>query len=189
VLASHIAHDLRNALNGVAVNLEVVRGRSARGAAASEIAPFAATAAAEFEVASGAAEALLAFARSEPTVADVSVIVHRLARLLTLRAGSDVRVTDQSDGRARTAVPGDIVRAAVARSVLGGLSVGDSVACEISVGDGIFLNVTGATHVPTPDSELLDIAAVHDVRITSRGQTLELRFPAVDPRATPDAPA
>jgi hypothetical protein len=43
--------------------------------------------------------------------------------------------------------------------------------------------------LPTPDSDLLDIAAVHDVRITSRGQTLELRFPAVDPRATPDAPA
>ena len=189
VLASQIAHDFRNALNGVAVNLEVVRGRSARGAAASDIAPFAATAAAQFEEASSAAEALLAFARPEANAPDVSGIVHRLAKLLSLRAKSDVQVTDLSDGRAKTSAPGDIVRAAVARSVLGGLGVGESVACAITVGDGILLNVTGARHVPMPDSELLEIAAVHDVRITSHGQTLELRFPAIDPRATPDAPA
>jgi hypothetical protein len=175
-------------LNGVAVNLEVVRGRSARGAPPSDIAPFAATASAQFEAASSAAEALLAFARPEPAPADVSAIVHRLARLLSLHDRSEVRVTDGSDGRARTSAPGDIVRAAVARSVLIGLSVGEAVACEISVSDGIFLSVTGATHVPTPDSDLIEMAAVHDVRITSHGQMLELRFPAVDPRATPDAP-
>ena len=121
--------------------------------------------------------------------ADVSAIVQRLAKLLMLRANSEVRVTDNSEGQARTPAPGDIVRAAVARSVLGGVGSGGSVACEISVGDGIFLHVTGAMQLPTPDSDLLDIAAVHDVRITSRGQMLELRFPAVDPRATPDAPA
>jgi hypothetical protein len=187
VLATRIAHDFRNALNGVAVNLEVVRGRSARGAAASDIAPFAATAASQFEAASASAEALLAFARQEPARVDVAAIVHRLVRLLGLRAGSEIRVTDRSDGRAQTRAPGDIVRAAVAQSVLGGLSVGESIACEISVGDGIFLTVTGAMHVPRPDSDLLAIAAVYDVVITSHGQTLELRFPAVDARATPDA--
>lgn len=188
-LASHIAHDFRNALNGVAVNLEVVRGRSARGAPASDIAPFAATAALQFEEASSAAEALLAFARPESGAVDVAAIVQRLAKLLSVRAGAEVRVADRSAGRARTPAEADIVRAAVARSVLSGLGRGDAIACEITVGDGILLNVTGATHMPTPDSELLDIAAVHGVRITSRGQTLELRFPAADPRATSDAPA
>lgn len=189
VLATRIAHDFRNALNGVAVNLEVVRGRSARGAAASDIAPFAATAASQFEAASSAAEALLAFARPEPAGVDVAAITHRLTRLLALRPGSDVRVADRSGGRAQTLAPADIVRAAVARSVLNGLGAGASISCEITVGDGIFLSVTSATLAPTPDSDLLAIAAVHDVRITSRGQTLELRFPAVDARATPDAPA
>ena len=189
LLAARIAHDFRNALNGVAVNLEVVRARSARGAAASDIAPFAATAATEFEAASAAAEALLAFVRSEPAVVDVGVILQRLARLLALRASAEIRVTDRSDGRAQTSAPADIVRAAVARSVLSGFGVGGSLACEIGVGDGIFLTVTGAMHVPTPDPELLAIAAVHDVRITSRGPTLELWFPAVDPRATLEASA
>ena len=44
-LTDRTAHDIRNALNGVAVNLEVVRSRAARGADGSAIASFATAAA------------------------------------------------------------------------------------------------------------------------------------------------
>ena len=182
-VANHVAHDFRNALNGVAVNLEVVRGRSARGAESSAIAPFAAMAASQFEAASAAAEALLGFARPESGDADVAGIIGRLSRLLQVRGDSTLHVTDQSSGRARTTIPADVVRAAVARSVLAALVEGDSVACEIGVGDDIFLFVTGTTHVPPPDPELVAVASAHGVRFASRGQTLELRFPALDSRA------
>ena len=184
-VASHIAHDFRNALNGVAVNLEVVRGRSARGADATAIAPFAATASAEFEVAAAAAEALLGLARPEPGDADVAAILGRISRLLSLRTPTAVQVTDQSDGRARTRVPSDVVRAVVARSVLAPIGAGDTIACEIGVGDDIFLLVTGAMHVPPlPEPELVAAASSHGVRFVSRGLTLDLRFPALDSRAT-----
>jgi hypothetical protein len=188
-VAEHVAHHFRNALNGVAVNLEVVRGRSARGADASAIAPFAATAASQFEAAAAAAEALLGFARPEPGETDVAAVTKRLSRLFSVRGGSSIAVTDQSSGRARTPVPGDVVRAAVARSVLAaigsGNGSGDAVACEIGVGDDIFLRVTGAMHVPPPlDPELIAVASAHGVRFASRGHTLELRFPALDSRAT-----
>ncbi len=39
-----VAHEVRNALNGVAVNLEVARGRSQRGSDVAQIAPFIETA-------------------------------------------------------------------------------------------------------------------------------------------------
>ena len=182
-MASHVAHDFRNALNGVAVNLEVVRGRSARGAEASAIAPFAATAASQFEAASAAAEALLGLARPESGEADIAGLVGRLSRLFAVRGEATIRVTDQSSGRARTAIPADVVRAAVARSVLAAVVAGDTVACEIGVGDDIFLLVTGTTHVPPPDPELVAVASAYGVRFVSRGQTLELRFPALDSRA------
>jgi len=188
-VANHVAHDFRNALNGVAVNLEVVRGRSARGAEATTIAPFATTAAAEFEVASAAAEALLALTRPEPGDADVAAIIGHLARLFSLKRPTSVQVTDQSGGRARTAAPADLVRAVVARSVLAAIETGDTVACVIGVGDDIFLLVTGAMHVPPlPDPELAAVALSHGVRFVSRGLTLDLRFPALDSRAT-HAPA
>jgi len=183
-VANHVAHDFRNALNGVAVNLEVVRGRSARGADASAIAPFAATAASQFESASAAAEALLALTRPEPGEADVSALLGRLARLFAVRSPGILQVTDQSSGRARTSVRADLVAAAVARSVLAAVVENGTVACEIGVGDDIFLFVTGTTHVPPPDPDLVAVASAHGVRFAPRGQTLELRFPALDSRAT-----
>ena len=187
-VASYVAHDFRNALNGVAVNLEVVRGRSARGAEAAAIAPFAATAAAQFEVAAAAAEALLAFARSEPGDADVAAVTVRFSRLFSIRGDTAVDVTDQSSGRARTSVPAAVVRTAVARSVLPYLMLGHKVACEIGVGDDIFLVVTGAAGVPPLDPELIAVASAHGVRFVSRGRTLELRFPVHQSRATATTP-
>jgi hypothetical protein len=46
--------------------------------------------------------------------------------------------------------------------------------------------VTGATPPPPPDSELVAIALAHGVHIDARGQSLELHFPSVDPRAIPN---
>ena len=188
-LADYVAHDLRNALNGVAVNMEVVRGRSARGAEASAIAPFAATAVAQFEVAAGAIEALLAFARPEPGDPDVAGITDRLARLVGLRSGPRLTVTDRADGNGRTSVPGDVVRAVVARSVLNAFDASDAIACETTVDGDIFLRVTGASHVASPDPELVAVASAYGVRFASHGNVLEVRFPSVAARVTPPAPA
>lgn len=189
-LANVVAHDLRNALNAVAVNLEVVRSRSARGADASGIAPFAATAATNFETAASAAEALLAFVRPEPGRVDVATVVTRLARLLAVRGGSGLRVSDRSDGRAATTAPPDVARSVVARSVLAAVAEDEGAACEIAVDDGIFLRITGATRVPPPpDSDLVAAALEQGIRITPREGSIEIRFPAVDQRANPNVPS
>lgn len=177
-IADVVAHDLRNALNAVAVNLEVVRSRSDRGADAAAIAPFAATAANHFEIAAAAAEALLGFARSEPGRVDIAMVVARLARLLAVGGKSSVRVTDRSEGRAITSAPPEIARVVVARSVLAALGTGEGIACEISADDGIFLRVICPSHVPPlPDSQVVTAAAASGIRFVSREQSLELRFP------------
>lgn len=44
-----LAHDVRNALNGVSVNLEVARSRAARGSDIAQIAPFLETAAQQLD--------------------------------------------------------------------------------------------------------------------------------------------
>ncbi|MEO6864573.1 MAG: hypothetical protein ABI229_03895 [Gemmatimonadaceae bacterium] len=46
-----LAHDVRNALNGVAINLEVARTRGGRGVDIADVAPFLETAAQQLEVA------------------------------------------------------------------------------------------------------------------------------------------
>jgi hypothetical protein len=57
-------HELRNALSGVAVNVEVVRSRAAREGAAGEVASFAARASAQVEEASALTDGLLALVSS-----------------------------------------------------------------------------------------------------------------------------
>ena len=178
-VANLVAHDLRNAINAVAVNLEVVRSRSSRGADASGIAPFATTAASQFEVAAGAAEALLSLVRPESSgMVDVASLFGRLATILGVGGRRTLAVDDRSRGQAVTDAPADMVRAAVARSVLSALSVGDAVACEIIADDGIFVRVTGATRVPPlPDPELVELALTWGIQFASRGDSLELRLP------------
>lgn len=46
-----LAHEVRNALNGVAVNLEVARSRAARGADSSQLTSFLETAAQQLDLA------------------------------------------------------------------------------------------------------------------------------------------
>lgn len=46
-----LGHDVRNALNGVAVNLEVARSRAARGVESSQLTPFLEAAAQQLEAA------------------------------------------------------------------------------------------------------------------------------------------
>lgn len=189
-LANHVAHDFRNALNGVAVNLEVVRGRTARGAESSAIAPFAAIAAAQFESASAAAEALLGFTRPEPGYADVRAIVARLVRLTAVRADGALGLSGGGVPNTQTSAPADAVRAAVARCVLSALGAGAGAACEITVDDGIFLRITATTGASLSlDPELTAAVLAHGIRITIRGHALELHFPALGTDVTPKAPA
>lgn len=171
------------------MNLEVVRGRSARGAEAAAIAPFAATASSQLEVAVAATEALLGFARAEPEPPDVANIVERLGKLLTVRGQRVVSEHLSRTGATVTAAPADLVRAVVARSVLSAVQSGGAAPCEIRVGDGIFLRVTGGeASVPSLDSELVALASSWGVRITARDGSLELAFPPVSD-ITPHAPA
>lgn len=173
----------------MAVNLEVVRGRSARGAEAAVIAPFAVTASSQLELAAAATEALLGFARAEPEPPDVAAIVDRLRRLLTVRDQRVVAERVPPTGATVTSAPADLVRAVVARSVLSAVQSGGAAPCEISVGDGIFLRVTGGdASLPPLDPELVALASVWGVRVTARDGSLELAFPPVSD-ITPHAPA
>ena len=177
-------------MNAVAVNLEVVRSRSARGAEAAAIAPFAATAASQLEVTTAATEALLAFTRAEPDPPDVAVIVGRLARLLAVHGQPLVTTTGASPSHAQTSAPADLVRAVVARSVLSAVKATGSAPCEISVRDGIFLRVTGGdASAPALEPGLAAVASSCGVLAERRGHTLELSFPPLATEAPPLVPA
>src|SRR3954469_6535780 len=76
------SHDVKDALNGVAVNVEVVRGRAAKpDALAASVVPFAEAAAQQLDRLTTLVEAVLALGRPERHPADVRVTLRRIATL------------------------------------------------------------------------------------------------------------
>ncbi|MEO8944909.1 MAG: hypothetical protein ABI338_00310 [Gemmatimonadaceae bacterium] len=65
-----LAHDVRNALNGVSVNLEVARSRTSRGADATQVSPFLESAAQQLEAAASLHKRYTDVAMAFTTAAD-----------------------------------------------------------------------------------------------------------------------
>jgi len=148
-LCDAAAHQFKGALNGVAINLEVVRSRSARGegGAAGEAAalrPFAEAAAGDLESVIRSAEAMLALARSQRGPADVARIARDLAVVASLGAGTAAgrtaatRVTiDKSvEQLGTTSAPASAVRLAMGAALLAAVEASNEVVCA-AVGDGV----------------------------------------------------
>src|SRR3954470_22788665 len=138
------AHDVKDALNGVSVNLEAVRSRASRAdAAASTVAPFAEAAAQQLERLTALLDAVLALGRSERGPVDVGITMRRVAALCSAsNAASDARGTFRealgADPRASAAI--DAGRLALTAPLLDVVASrrGESreaVECELS-GDG-----------------------------------------------------
>lgn len=170
-LVDRVAHDVRNTMNNVAVNLEVVRSRSAReGTGAAAVAPFAATAASQFEKLSAAAEALLALARPARAPVDVAGVLGQLA---ALAGGGEVA----ADGAGVTAADGDAVRLVLASVHLAALDAGRPARYDVSARDGavaVRCVEAGAIRLD-PDVERAGRAA--GITLADDAGVTEIRFP------------
>jgi signal transduction histidine kinase len=134
-LTASVAHELRNPLNGVALNLEVLRGRVGR----TQLEPAALTGFAEAAVADLASairltDALLAVARpvrvpveAGGALAPIAVLVSAVA---TSRGGTlHVELPDEIPPM--LAVEGDAVRGAMATVLLSAVRRGTTVRCRV----------------------------------------------------------
>ena len=123
-LAAAAAHEVNNALNGVAMNLEVVRLRATAGADAGRVAPFAAASAEEHAATVALVGALVALGRAPRAAGtvDVTEVVGHAAVLfapLLRHRGVTLLVENESEGRTPTAAPARAVRLAVCATLEG----------------------------------------------------------------------
>ncbi|HKP16269.1 MAG TPA: hypothetical protein VJT85_09390 [Gemmatimonadaceae bacterium] len=180
------AHDVKDALNGVSVNLEVVRSRAGNaGAAASAIAPFAEAAAHQLDRLTALLDAVLALGRRERGPADVGITLRRVAALCSAsNAVSDARVTVREAliGDARTGVASDVVRLALTAPLLDVVASrrGESretVVCELTGdGDALVVRLLADRAVPMPADVAEALRAV-GVRWTESANELSIVFP------------
>lgn len=137
------AHELNNALNGVAMNLEVVRLRARQGADAGALASFVAAAAEEHELTLALVSALLALGRSPRPVpgTDVAAVLgHAVAIFGPVLRHQGVTIEVSATERpARTGAPYRAVRLVVCTVIEGAAaalgSAGTRPEAEVAGGD------------------------------------------------------
>jgi signal transduction histidine kinase len=116
------SHDVKDALNGVSVNVEVIRGRAAKpDALAASVAPFAEAAAQQLDRLTTLVEAVLALGRPERHPADVRVTLRRIATLCRASSSAtdaEVEVELGDVESTVTSVSGTAVRLALAAPLL-----------------------------------------------------------------------
>jgi hypothetical protein len=180
------SHDVKDSLNGVSVNLEVIRSRAARAEApASAVAPFADAAAHQLDRLTALVEAVLALGRSEREPADVGITLRRVATLCSASSASTdapVVVRDATVGDARTRVPGDVVRLALVSPLLEAV-VGRKgeprghVECDLaSEADALVVRLHASRPVPMP-LEVAEPLRAAGVTWSESANDLSLVFP------------
>jgi signal transduction histidine kinase len=182
LVAARAAHELKNALNGVAVNLEVVRGRLGRAAEPGTIVRFADTAADQLELLVRDTEALLAVVRPGASPCDVGEVARQLHVLLE-RSGADgsaLVLEAPAPGIAVTRADPTIVRIVVAALLLAALDAAGPSDLAVRAGPDGDVQLHLAPSAPVElDAELAELAGDAGVRVeTSATAALIVTFPA-----------
>lgn len=180
-LAGRAAHEIRGALNGVAVNLEVVRMRSERPGGAGTAGPFLGNAVEQLELLTERTEALLAVCRPATRPFDVRSGLGRLVALLgpaAKAAGGAIEIVDEADGiPAVTASDAEMARLVLAATLLAASEGDRRLLCRIAVRDAIIVRVEGAAGVLPLTAELVRAAADAGIGIELAPDATIVAFP------------
>ncbi len=194
-LTGGVAHELRNALNGVAVNLEVVRSRAGReGLAASALGSFAGSASDQLEQVIAMTDALMALARAGQEPVAIGRVTDQVAALLRpALAANGGALTLVVEGDGATRIPVAAARlfvaatlqaaAAAARGSDGSVDAGAALSCRVrpleGTAKGVELRVEGAfASAPVLDASVAKLAGEFGVGVQSAESSITSTFPA-----------
>ena len=182
------SHDVKDALNGVSVNLEVIRIRAARPETlASAVASFGESAGHQLERLTSLIEAILALGRAERSPVDVGITLRRVVTICGASTSSDDAavklVEDGSMGSTFTRISPDVVRLVLLAHLLDlvvsparGASLSD-VTCSLSVTEeGVCVRFAAAGRSASTSDVLAEVMRGAGVRWTD-GHELSLTFP------------
>lgn len=183
-LVGRAAHELKGALNGVAVSLEVVRVRVGKPSPdATSVERFARSAAEQLEVLTRRTDALLVLARQVRAPVEVPVLLTRLVTLLGPAAeatGGSLRFEEHAEALPPTRAPGNTVRLVLAAALLDATDADCAVLCTVNRMDGevvVELSREGRG-APAVGEEVLDVARENGITVDRVADCLTIRLPA-----------
>jgi len=174
------AHELKGVLNGVSVNLEVVRSRSQKpDAPASSVATFAGSAASQFDAVMDMTEGLLALSRSTPGAVDVPSTVRWLVALLAPAAradGRDLRIDGSLASLGTSSVDSSAARSAIGAVLLAAIESGSKVACRAK-GETLDVVSEDDAALTPPSGDIVAIVREVGIEIQAEPSALSITFP------------
>jgi signal transduction histidine kinase len=185
-LSAHVAHDLKGALNGVSVNLEVVRSRSEKDSTTgADVRRFATNAADQMGIVIRATTSLLSLTRGTRGPVEVSLVTKQVANLLddmSSPAGGRYQVSVEGGMSAETGAPLNAARLAVAECLLAADSGSQPVTVRVSGLPTPRVQIHPATAPAlSPDAEAALWAA--GIQISTDGHGISISLPG--PSALP----
>lgn len=190
-VSKRAAHEVKDALNGVSLNLEVVRSRmstvapgaeQAGAGTASRLTPFVAAASDQLELVVGRTEALLFLARPASEPCDVALTLRHLASLMVPAIKSDggQLTVEGCGGPVLTTAEPHATRLALATCLLALArnGAGSVVRCRLEQGSETVVRFShesaGSCNL---DAAVASAIARHGIRNEVSGADLILRFP------------
>ena len=184
-ITGRAAHEVKGALNGVSVNLEVVRSRAERpDAPASNVSKFANAAIDQLDALIAMTEALLSVARQVREPVELGLLAARFGALLgpAVRAdGRSLVLDDSLDELGVTAARGNAVCLAVGGCLLAAIERSTAVRCTSAVAEdapGPSIRIEGGDDVVLAvDPEIVAAAADAGIQIVAESSAIFISFP------------
>lgn len=184
-LASRSAHEIRGALNGVSVNVEVVRSRAAKAtASAAALEPFADAASAQLDDVIELTEALLGLSRPAREPVEIATETKRVVTLLAAAARADSRRLHIEDAAALnglgvTSASGSAVRVAVCECLLAAVDASAKIKCTAvadATSPSIRIDAPDGESISLP-SDLVSFATESGIDIQAEASSISISFP------------
>lgn len=179
-LFDRAAHEVKGALNGVALNVEVVRSRAERpDTPASAIATYANATSAQLEVVIAMTEALLALGRRAKAPVELASLVRQMAVLVGSAIRSDGRSFELGavDDLGVTGAAPEAVRVAIGAALLAAGERATTVRCASAGGASPALRIEYEGDSVAVASDIVAAVADAGVRISSDARGILISFP------------
>jgi signal transduction histidine kinase len=192
-IAGRAAHELKGALNGVAVNIEVVRSRAEKpDAAASAVRMFANAAAEQLDSVIVMSEALLLLSRPGRSPVDVGRLVRSMGSLLIPAAradGRELQIEGTLEDVGSTSADANVARAVVGCALLAAVDAASRVVVRDASSDrrssesgsgvgALRIELAeGASAAPALGADIIAAADAEGIRIAAEPSAIFISFP------------
>lgn len=183
-ICERAAHEVKGALNGVVVNVEVVRSRSAKAeVSGASLHQFAQSASGQLDVVIAMTEAMLALARPARRPLNVAQTVRNVEALIGPAARADdkrVELQGIVDALGSTSADADVARLVIGAAFIAAVDASADVVCSAAHGtDAAVLcwECRGRESAPTIDAAVLLLATAEGIDVQGNSQRLSITFP------------